>query len=145
VADVVAGETSSILGTVSRFAAVELVLLASLMARSLAALPQSAVVQNPIVQSSVAQSPEDAGPAAGKEPNAFFSGAVVESTEATLVVSRTVLGKKERHSFAVTSDTKVEGRLRTGSRVTVRYAPGDSGDSAILIVVRSGGAATKKK
>jgi len=116
------------------------------MARSLAALPQSAVVQNPIVQSSVAQSPPDeAGPAAGKEPNAFFSGAVVESTAATLVVSRTVLGKKERHSFTITSDTKVEGRLRTGARVTVRYAPGDSGDSAILIVVRSGGAPAKKK
>jgi hypothetical protein len=69
----------------------------------------------------------------------------VESTEATLIVSRTVLGKKERHTFAMTSDTKVEGRLRAGSRVTVRYAPGDGGDSAILIVVRSGGAPAKKK
>jgi hypothetical protein len=45
----------------------------------------------------------------------------------------------------VTADTKIEGRLRTGARVTVRYAPGDSGDSAILIVVRSGGAPAKKK
>jgi hypothetical protein len=129
---------------VPRFAAVELVLF-TLMARSLAAWPQSAVVHAPVVQSSVAQSPNDEAPAAGKRPDAFFSGSVVESTEATLVVSRTVLGKKERHTFAVTSDTKVEGRLRTGIRVTVRYAPGDSGDSAILIVVRSGGAATKKK
>ena len=120
------------------------------MARSLAASPQSAIVQTPVVrtpvmQSSVAQRPDEAAPAEGKKPDAFFSGAVVESTEATLVVSRTVLGKKERHSFAVTADTKVEGRLRAGARVTVRYAPGDSADSAILIVVRSGGAAAKKK
>lgn len=97
------------------------------------------------MQSSVTQSPDDEGPAAGKKPDAFFSGAVVESTETTLVVTRTVLGKKELHSFAVTSDTKVEGRLRAGARVTVRYAPGDNGDSAILIVVRSGGAPAKKK
>lgn len=106
---------------------------------------QAHVAQNPIVQSPVAQSPDESGPAADKKPDAFFSGAVVESTEVTLVVSRMVLGKKERHSFAVTADTKVEGRLRAGARVTVRYAPGDSGDSAILVVVRSGGASAKKK
>ena len=127
-----------------RLAAVELVLF-TLMARFLAASPQSAVAQATIVQSSVAQSPDDEAPAAGKKPDAFFSGSVVESTEVTLIVSRTVLGKKERHTFAMTSDTKVEGRLRAGARVTVRYAPGDNGDSAILIVVRPGGAPAKKK
>jgi hypothetical protein len=130
---------------VSRFAAVELIFVAWLMAQSAPAGPQSAGARNSIASSTVAQSPEDAAPAAEKKPDVFFSGSVVETTETTLVVSRTVLGKKERHSFAVTSDTKVEGRIRTGSRVTVRYTPGDSDDSAILIVVRSGGAPAKKK
>jgi hypothetical protein len=93
-----------------------------------------------------AQSSEDAGAAAqAPKPDAFYSGSVVESTETSLVVSRTVLGKKERRTFAVTADTKIEGRLRTGSRVTVRYAAGDNGDTCILIVVRSGGAPAKKK
>jgi hypothetical protein len=51
----------------------------------------------------------------------------------------------ERRTFAITADTKIEGRLRAGSRVTVRYAAGDNGDMCILIVVRSGGAPPKKK
>ena len=93
-----------------------------------------------------AQTSEDAGAAApAPKPDAFYSGSVVESTETSLVVSRTVLGKKERRTFAMTADTKIEGRLRAGSRVTVRYAAGDNGDTCILIVVRSGGAAAKKK
>jgi hypothetical protein len=96
------------------------------------------------VPAGVAQGSEDAGAAAPK-PDAFYSGSVVESTETSLVVSKTVLGKKERRTFVMTTDTKIEGRLRTGSRVTVRYAAGDNGDTCILIVVRSGGAPAKKK
>jgi hypothetical protein len=95
------------------------------------------------VRAVAAQESEDSGLTA-KKPDAFYSGSVVESTETTLVVSRTVLGKKERRNFAITADTKVEGRLRAGSRVTVRYAAGDSADTCILIIVRSGGAAKKK-
>ena len=69
-----------------------------------------------------AQGSEDAASAApAAKPDLFYSGSVVESTETSLVVSRTVLGKKERRVFAVTADTKVEGRLR----------PGSSGDGAL--------------
>lgn len=93
-----------------------------------------------------AQSSEETGAAApAPKPDLFYSGSVEESTETSLVVSRTVLGKKERRTFAVTSDTKVEGHLRNGSRVTVRYATGDNGDTCILIVVRGGGNGAKKK
>jgi len=116
---------------VSRFGSVVLILLAFCLDGSRAV---------------AAQGSEDGGAAApGAKPDAFYSGSVVESTETSLVVSRTVLGKKERRTFAMTADTKIEGRLRTGSRVTVRYAPGDNGDTSILIVVRSSGAPTKKK
>jgi hypothetical protein len=52
------------------------------------------------------------------------------------VVSRAVLGKTEKREFKLTADTKVEGKLRTKVRVTVRYESGESGDTATLIVVR---------
>jgi hypothetical protein len=119
------------LRTVSRLGSVVLILLVSCMA----GFPAVA-----------AQGSEDAGaPAPAPKPDAFYSGSVVESTETSVVVSKTVLGKKERRTFVMTTDTKIEGRLRAGSRVTVRYATGDNGDTCILIVVRSGGAAAKKK
>jgi hypothetical protein len=119
------------LRTVSRLASVVLILLVS----CLAGFPAVA-----------AQGSEDSGaPPQVKKPDAFYSGSVVESTETNLVVSKTVLGKIERRTFIRTTDTKIEGRLRAGSRVTVRYAAGDNGDTCILIVVRSGGAPAKKK
>ena len=134
-----------------RFAVAPLILFASCVAGSSAILAQSSeapssVQQSSVVKTPVAQSPDDAGAAApAPKTDVFYSGSVVESTSTSLIVSKTVLGKKELRTFTVTADTKVEGRLRIGARVTVRYAPGDSGDSAILIVVRSGGAPAKKK
>ena len=89
-----------------------------------------------------AQGSEDPG-AITPRPDAFYSGSVVQSTETSLIVSRTVLGKKERRTFTVTADTKIEGKMRAGSRVTVRYASGDNGDTCILFVVR--GAPAKKQ
>jgi hypothetical protein len=107
---------------VFRFASAAILLLAS----GLAGLPSVA-----------AQGSEDPGTTTpAPKSDAFYSGSVVESTETSLTVSRTVLGKKERRTFTVTADTKVEGRLRSGSRVTVRYESGDNGDTCILIVVR---------
>jgi len=80
-----------------------------------------------------------------KKPDAFFAGSVVESTAETLTVSRTVLGKKQTRTFAVTSDTKVEGLLGAKARVTVRYTTDDSGDTAVLIVVRRAAKQAAKK
>ena len=128
-----------------RRAALEPLLFVSLLTASLGAWPQNSTTEKSTAARTAGQTPDDESASAAKKQDAFFSGSVVETTGATLIVSRTVLGKRERHSFAVTSDTKIEGRLRAGSRVTVRYAPGDDGDSALLVVVRAGGAAAKKK
>jgi len=77
-----------------------------------------------------------------KPADAFFAGTVVETTPEKITVTRRVLGKAENHTFIVTQDTKVEGKLRVKIRVTVRYVPNDDGDTATMIVVRSG---SKKK
>jgi hypothetical protein len=72
------------------------------------------------------------------KPDAFFAGTVIESTPEKLTVSRMVRGKTEKRSFAVTPDTKVEGKLRLKVRVTVRYTTDDDGDTATRILVRAG-------
>ena len=93
------------------------------------------------VQPAASQSASDE-PTTEKTTDAFFAGTVVETTTEKITVTRTVLGKAENHSFAVNADTKVEGKLRTKIRVTVRYIPGEDGDTATMIIVRS---ASKKK
>ena len=79
----------------------------------------------------------DEPPASAKKADAFFAGTVVESTAEKLTLTRTVLGKPEDRSFAVTPETKIEGRLRPRVRVTVRYVSDDNGDTATMIIVRS--------
>ena len=55
-----------------------------------------------------------------------------------IVVNRALLGKPpENRTFLITSETKVEGRLRVGARVTVGFKPGEEGDVAVRIIVRS--------
>jgi len=75
--------------------------------------------------------------------NTFYAGTVAELTADQIKVSRTVLGKKESRSFAITPDTKVEGRLRVRVRVTVRYSSDEDRDTAVQIIVRP--AQAKKK
>jgi hypothetical protein len=69
----------------------------------------------------------------------FFAGTVTEFSPDKVEVSRVVSGKKENRAFRVTPDTKVEGKLRTKVRVTVRYSSTDEGDTATLIIVRTTG------
>ena len=45
--------------------------------------------------------------------------------------------KPESRTFRVTSDTKVEGKLKMKVRVTVRYVAVDDGERATLIVVHT--------
>jgi hypothetical protein len=66
----------------------------------------------------------------------FFSGIVEELPAGRVTVSRTALGKSESRSFLVKPETKVEGKLRTKARVTVRYRKSDEGDIAVQIIVR---------
>jgi hypothetical protein len=53
------------------------------------------------------------------------------------VVNRAVLGKPpEERAFLITSETKVEGKLRVNARVTVGYRTSEEGDIATRIIVR---------
>ncbi len=71
------------------------------------------------------------------DSDAFFSGTVMEIAADHVTVSRTILGKPaERRTFKITEQTKVEGKLKAKSRVTVRYAATDEGDVALSILVR---------
>ena len=79
------------------------------------------------------------------EPDLFFSGNVLEMSPEHVVVSRTILGKPpEKRRFIVNASTKVEGRMKPKSRVTVRFAPSDDGDVALSVLVREEKAEKKK-
>lgn len=72
-----------------------------------------------------------------------FSGTVMDLSTTKVVIERSILGKPpERRSFLIKLDTRVEGRLRARTKVTVGFVTTDEGDVARLIVVR---AAQKKK
>ncbi len=82
----------------------------------------------------LSQEGERAEPAAEQ----FFSGIVTDNAPDSLTVTRSVLGKSPvTRTFQITPETKIEGRLRVKARVTVQYAPGDDGDRAVHIIVRS--------
>lgn len=67
---------------------------------------------------------------------AFFSGIVEELPAGKVTVSRTALGKSENRSFLIKPNTKIEGKLRTKARVTVRFHTSEEGDVAVQIIVR---------
>jgi hypothetical protein len=74
---------------------------------------------------------------AAEEKEEFFSGTAVEVTQERLTVSRTILGKPpESRTFIITPSTKIEGKLKENTRVTVRFAAGEGGDVALSILVR---------
>jgi len=68
----------------------------------------------------------------------FVSGTVVELPPGRIVINRAVLGKPpENRSFLITSETKIEGRLRANARVTVGFRTSEEGDVAVRIIVRA--------
>jgi hypothetical protein len=68
----------------------------------------------------------------------FFSGIVTDLASDRLAVARTILGKPdEQRTFRITPATRVEGKLKLKSRVTVQFAAGEEGDVAVSIVVRN--------
>jgi hypothetical protein len=72
------------------------------------------------------------------QTDGFFSGNVLEITAEQVIVSRTILGKPaEQRTFKILATTKIEGKMKQKSRVTVRYAPGDEGNVALSIIVRA--------
>lgn len=79
------------------------------------------------------------GAAPAEQPHAeFFSGVVTALTGDQITVFKTVLGKNsETRTFLITPDTRIEGKLRLKTRVTVRYARAEDGDRAVHIIVRT--------
>jgi len=68
----------------------------------------------------------------------FFSGVVTALTADQITVFKTVLGKNsETRTFLITPETRIEGKLRLKSRVTVRYTRAEEGDRAVHIIVRT--------
>jgi hypothetical protein len=66
-----------------------------------------------------------------------FSGSIVELSTSKIAVSRSILGKQpEKRIFLITSDTRIEGKLRLKLKVTVGFVASDDGYVARLIVVR---------
>jgi len=85
-------------------------------------------------------------PSQSEHADSFFSGTVVELASNKLTVSRTVLGKPaEKRSFVLNGGTKVEGKLATRTRVTVRYTGSEQGNIALSILVRDKTDKDKKK
>lgn len=71
-------------------------------------------------------------------PSEFVSGIVVDLPAGKLVVNRALVGQApEHHTFTLTPETKVEGKLRVQARVTVGYKTTESGETvAVRVIVR---------
>jgi hypothetical protein len=107
-------------------ALLKLILAGSLLLTQAAVLP----AQDP-------PTTQQGGTPSEPDNDGFYSGNVVELAKERVTVSRTILNKKpEQRTFAITAATKVEGKLKAKSRVTVRYTSGDEGDVALSILVR---------
>lgn len=72
-----------------------------------------------------------------EEEDIYFSGMVEELASDTLVVSREILGNPpERRTFVINTETKTEGKLAEGARVTVKFRIDGDSRIAELIIVR---------
>ena len=66
----------------------------------------------------------------------FFSGLVTKLGSDKLSVSRTILGKaNEERTFRITGETRIVGKLKVKSRVTVEFAAGEEGDVAVAVSI----------
>lgn len=82
--------------------------------------------------------PQEPAPKKSVATAQIFSGTVTKLTDEAVTVVRKVIGHDAvTREFARDAATRVEGKLREGARVTVRYKPGeDSGFVALYIIVR---------
>jgi len=77
----------------------------------------------------------------------YFSGTVTAIDDATLVVSKTVLGKGPiEHKFLITPATHFEGgKPKVKAKVTVRDATTAEGDCAVRVIARPAAAPAPPK
>jgi len=77
-------------------------------------------------------------PPTAEPDHEFVSGVITDLSPGRIVVNRAVIGKPpEDRTFLITADTKVEGVLKVGVRVTVGFTSSEEGDVAVRIIVRS--------
>jgi hypothetical protein len=79
----------------------------------------------------------DQEPTPAEQPaDQYFSGVIISLAADKVTVSRTVLGATSSRSFAINTETQVEGKLTVKVRVTVKYVTKDEVDCAVHIIVR---------
>jgi hypothetical protein len=82
---------------------------------------------------------------ANDDSDTIYSGTVETLTAEKLTVSREILGNPPEYmSFILTPQTKVEGKLQEGVRVTVKFRPSDDGPIAETVIVREQARPRKK-
>jgi hypothetical protein len=75
---------------------------------------------------------------AGGAKDQFFSGYITSISDTSITVNRTVLGSQSStRTFAITPETRIEGKPKVKARVTVEYVGEDEGDRAVHIIVRT--------
>ncbi|MDX2150821.1 MAG: DUF5666 domain-containing protein [Bryobacteraceae bacterium] len=69
----------------------------------------------------------------------FFSGEITEVSAEKLTVRRQARGKQDQtQTFLINSETRVEGKLAVGARVTVGFQRADGGEPvAVRVIVRT--------
>jgi len=85
-------------------------------------------------------------PPAVQPQDQYFAGLVTELTEASVTITRTVLGKSTVRKFAITAETVIQGgKPKLKSKVTVKWAAGEDGDRALKIILRGSVPPPKKQ
>ena len=80
-----------------------------------------------------------------EDGDTFFSGTVDEVADDRTTVTREVLGKASEHrTFVINPQTKIEGKLIEGARVTVKFRAAEDGMIAETIIVRVPAKSKKK-
>lgn len=82
---------------------------------------------------------QEAAPAAKAERQSKnFAGNITELSADKLTVVRSTLGgSAQTRTFLISKETRIEGKLRLKSKVTVGFVSSEDGDVARLIVVRA--------
>jgi hypothetical protein len=76
-------------------------------------------------------------PATQPTQDQFFAGIVTALSETSVTVTRTVLGKSTVRTFAMTTETVIQGgKPKLKSKVTVKWVSNEDGDRAVKIILR---------
>ena len=90
---------------------------------------------------------QDPPPTAQQPVDQYFAGVVTALTDASITLTRTVLGKATVRSFEITAETVVQpqgGKPKLKQKVTVKWVTGDNGDRALKILLRGSPPPPKK-